>query len=417
MSTSDDTDLRPGDCIGPYQIERKLGSGGMAVVYKARTIPDNRLVAVKVARHGMSASVEEEGARIKQLLTLNHPNIVKILPGAAEDGKTAYRLRDKSTRLWYFSMEYMPGGSLADWLKTHKRLTLPQALMVVKQIGAALDAAHRVGLLHLDVKPSNILFAQDPTKTRKPRAVLSDFGIARSWGHGQGSTEPSSLTPQYASPEQAKSYFGQLDLAEDIGPASDLYSLVTALYEMVSGRLPFASASNEPDDRLIYLGRVINNSPRLPIPGTPDGLTRILTKGLAKKPSERYQTAAELVADLRRLRWLGSISRTVWVPILSAIAGLLVGFAIGRVTTLVPPPPVTATATPVPTSVPSASGTHIPLTVTSTPVPTTRSSTGTLTPIRTTVAATSSSTPTTWVTATRVPPTPTWTPIPTAPTP
>ena len=342
MSSHDheaDPGLQPGDCLGPYEIERKLKGGGMATVYKACTLQDGRRVAVKVAKRGMGAALQDEAVLFKAV-KLNHPNIIKILPGMAEDGRPAYRLRDASTGLWYFAMEYMDGGSLADWLKKQKHLPLAKAFLVVKQIGAALDAAHQAGLLHLDVKPSNILFVQDPTTARNPRAVLSDFGIGRLWGRGHGGAASSSLTPEYASPEQARLYLNQPDSPEPPGPTSDLYSLTTVLYEMVSGALPFAAISNELVDPKVYLFRIIEQSPRLPIPGAPENLTRILAKGLAKEPSARYQKAAEMITDLRSLvgivGMLGfgpKIPPTLWVPLASGVIGFLIGLAVGRMIT------------------------------------------------------------------------------------
>ncbi len=213
--------LPPGSRVGPYTIIRRVpgGIGGMATVYEARLNNRGPSVALKIAHAGLGGFLKDEIAFLKAA-KIEHPNIIKILPTPIGGGSSDYIVRDPATGSWYFAMEFLSGGSLDDWLQRKKRLTLQQAVEVVRQIGAALDVAHRAGIVHLDIKPSNILFRERPEKGNL-HAVLTDFGIARPQSRVTISGE-ARLTVEYASPEQARLAQGE---EIGIGPASDLYSL------------------------------------------------------------------------------------------------------------------------------------------------------------------------------------------------
>jgi serine/threonine-protein kinase len=355
----------------------------MAVVYEARLHGRGPSVALKVAHVGLGSFLKDETAFLKAL-SLEHPHIIRILPVPLGDGTSDYIVKDPETGCWYFVMEYMAGGSLADWLAHRKRLPLSKAVEVVSQIASALDAAHQAGVLHLDVKPSNILF-RDPPERGKIHAVLTDFGIARP--QGRAASAQTTLTVEYASPEQARLACGE---SVSLGPASDLYSLGVVFYEMVTGRLPFAS-----DDDHFLLQRVIHEEPDLN--QVPVALGPVLQKALHKDPAQRYPSGAALAEDLKQAsRGVPSSSpgRTsqLWVGLgVGLLVGFLLGFPAGsywqrrnenpgtvlastptatRVThlTVVPTRPLT-TATAVPTATRRPTSTPMPPTPTSPPLP------------------------------------------------
>lgn len=384
------TCLPRGARIGPYTILRQVpgGVGGMAIVYEARLGDRGPSVALKVAPVGLGGFLKDETAFLKAL-NLNHPHIIKILPTPLGDGTSDYVVKDPETGSWYFAMEYMAGGSLADWLQRCKHLTLAQALDVVRQIGAALDAAHRAGIVHLDVKPSNILFRDRPEKGRR-HAVLTDFGIARL--RGRTASGQTTLTIEYASPEQARLVSGE---SIAVGPASDIYSLAVILYEMISGRLPF-QAEND----LAMMHQIVYEDPPLPVPFGPPQLNPIMQRALAKEPEERYPSAGALVADLEALPrevYEASSTRRRMHPLLNLGLGLLLGLGLGMPAGHYlarlqeeTPTPITIVVTATPTSTQEVVATDTP----------------TITPTSATV------TPTRRPTSTPVPATPTFTPRP-----
>lgn len=314
--------LPRGARIGPYIIVRQVpgGAGGMAVVYEAKLGRKGPSVALKVAHVGLGGFLKDETAFLKAL-SLNHPHIIKILPTPLGGGSSDYIVKDPETGCWYFAMEYMAGGSLEDWLRRRKHLTLAEAVDVVRQIGMALDVAHRAGIVHLDVKPSNILFRERPDRGER-HAVLTDFGIARP--RGRAASEQMALTVEYASPEQARLANGE-EVA--VGPASDLYSLAVILYEMISGHLPF-QAQND----LAMMHQIVYAPPPLPVPLGPPELTPIMQRALAKEPEQRYPSAGALTADLEALpreAYTDSSARRQMHPLLSLGLGILVGLGLG----------------------------------------------------------------------------------------
>ncbi len=281
--------LKRGAQVGPYVILQAVpgGVGGMATVYKAQLGKQGPIVALKVAHQGMGDFLKDEGAflRARQLA---HPNIIKILPTPLTDGSEEYIVKDARTGCWYFAMEFMEGGDLDQWMQVRKQLTIREALEITEQTGKALDAAHQAGVLHLDVKPSNILFRKDPRSNgHTANIVLSDFGIARPEGRiASGQT----MTVEYASPEQARRAQGE-PLA--VGKAADLYSLAVIFYELLSGKLPFQA---ENDTALLH--HIVYERPDWDIEVTPE-LVAVLERALAKDPEERYSSAAELIRDIR----------------------------------------------------------------------------------------------------------------------
>lgn len=261
-----------------YRIQRPLGSGGMADVYLAHDDILDRDVALKVMS-GRYASDDEFVERFKReaqsAAALSHPNIVSIFDrGESEDGT------------YYIAMEYLPGGTLKDRILKRGALPARTAAAVAIQIAEALQAAHRRGVIHRDIKPHNILI------TEGGDIKVTDFGIARAASSSTMTKTGSILgTAHYISPEQA--------MGEPVGPASDLYSLGVVLYEMLTGRLPY-----DADTPLGIAMKHVNGHLRPPKavdPSIPDGINAVTMRLLAKNPEDRYASAAELIEDLERV--------------------------------------------------------------------------------------------------------------------
>jgi tetratricopeptide (TPR) repeat protein len=252
----------------------------MGVVYKARQVSLNRLVALKMIRSGVLASGGELArfrTEAEAVARLRHPNIVGIYEIGEVDGRP------------FFSLEYAEGGSLSARL-ADTALTPPQAARLVEALAGAMQAAHSAGVVHRDLKPGNILLTADGT----PK--ITDFGLAKLLGGDSGRTESGAIlgTPSYMAPEQAR---GQSRDAA-VGPAADVWALGALLYETLTGRPPFRGPSV-----LETLDQVRLQEPVPPTrlqPRTPRDLEVITLKCLEKDPARRYASAGELAEDLRR---------------------------------------------------------------------------------------------------------------------
>jgi eukaryotic-like serine/threonine-protein kinase len=278
MSFSDDTDRRdPTLFDGRYRIIRRLGSGGMARVMLAEDIDLHRQVAIKVLsdRYSEDAQFVERFAReARAAAGLNHPNIVAIYDRGRADGS------------YYIAMEYLDGETLKELITRGGPLAPRRAIDITLQLLAALRFAHRRDVVHRDVKPQNIMVLRDG------RVKVTDFGIARAGNSDM--TEAGSIvgTAQYLSPEQARGLH--------VGPESDLYSVGVVLYEMLTGRVPFAG-----DSAVAVAMKHVNEPPIPPRqidPSIPPDLERIVVRAMAKDPARRYQTADEMGVDLDRVR-------------------------------------------------------------------------------------------------------------------
>src|ERR1051326_8917729 len=256
--------LEPGTDLGPYRIISEVGRGGMATVYKAYQPALARMVAVKVLPE---YSVEEPGfqARFQQeaiaVANLRHPNI----PAVYDYGET--------NGVVYIASEYIDGGTLTDQLG--KPLPVEYAIEILTPIAAALDYAHSKGVLHRDVKPSNVLMERDGTP------VLADFGLAKMMAPGHTNLTGTGMimgTPQYMAPEQCE--------GQELTPAADLYALGVVAYEMLTGRPPFIAET----PLAVMLAQVTNTlpPPRQVNPHISEPVEAVLLKALAKKPGDRY---------------------------------------------------------------------------------------------------------------------------------
>jgi WD40 repeat protein len=272
----------PGDApaVPGYELLGTLGRGGMGVVYRARHLRLNRVVALKMILAGRQAGEGERARFLREAeaaARLEHPNIVPIHEVGEHDG------------LPFFSMEYCPGGSLAQKL-AGTPLPPRQAAALVETLARAMHAAHEAGVVHRDLKPANVLLTADGT----PK--VTDFGLAKRLGEGQGQTVSGAVvgTPSYMAPEQAAGK------SKEVGPAADTYALGAVLYECLTGRAPFKAAS--PLDTILQVGIEDPVPPRRLQSKTPRDLETVCLRCLEKQPGRRYATALELAEDLRRFR-------------------------------------------------------------------------------------------------------------------
>jgi hypothetical protein len=304
--------------LGDYEILEELGRGGMGCVYAARQIGLGRIVALKVIGGSGRDGAELELRFLREAQTvarLRHPHIVAVHDSG--------RIRD----LLYFSMDYIDGGDLATRLKD-RVYTPREAALLIGKMADALAYAHGEGVLHRDVKPSNILLEGE-----EPR--LADFGLAAQLEAGGDLTARSGVlgTPHYLAVEALRGGSGALTIA------SDIYALGVVLFEMLTGRTPFAGAS------LAELASLLSEreppSPRLLWPAVPRDLETICLKCLEREPARRYSSAADLRADLHRfvrgepivarpITWPNRFAR--WCrrkPALAAVWFLITAIAIG----------------------------------------------------------------------------------------
>src|ERR671938_116667 len=261
---------------GRYRILRKLGAGGMANVYLAEDQELGRRVAIKILddRHAADDSFRERFRReAKNAAGLSHPNIVSIYDRGEAEGT------------YYIAMEYLSGRSLKELIVSRGPTPIRIAIDYTRQILAAVGFAHRNGIVHRDIKPHNVVVDADG------RLKVTDFGIARS-GASQ-MTEVGSIigTAQYLSPEQAK--------GAPVDQRSDVYSVGIVLYEMLTGQVPFTG-----DTPLEIAMKHLSEVPVPPSelrPEVPHDLDLVVLRALAKDPAERYQTAEDMDADLKRV--------------------------------------------------------------------------------------------------------------------
>ncbi|MFN0054771.1 MAG: WD40 repeat domain-containing serine/threonine-protein kinase [Planctomycetales bacterium] len=265
--------------FGDYELLGELARGGMGVVYRARQVSLNRIVALKMILAGRMAS-NEEVRRFRQeaeaAANLDHPHIVPIYEIGEHEGQH------------YFSMKLIPGRSLREVLANNPAgLTPATAARIVVQVARGVHHAHQRGLLHRDLKPGNILLDHEGVPH------VTDFGLVRAVDRGSDLTETGAIlgTPGYMSPEQARG-------SRSIATNSDVYSLGAVLYELLTGRAPFRGGT--PAESLHLLLSQEPAGPRSLRPGLDADLETICLKCLEKEPDRRYESAAALAEDLDR---------------------------------------------------------------------------------------------------------------------
>ena len=257
---------------GKYRIERELGAGGMALVFLARDVRHDRLVALKLLRPELSAILGAERflAEIRTTANLQHPHILPLHDSGEVDG------------LVYYVMPFVEGESLRDRLNRERQLPLEDAVRIGREVANALDYAHRRGVVHRDIKPENILLHDG-------QALVADFGIALAASRSDGSTRITETgmslgTPQYMAPEQAMG-------DRDITPKADVFALGCVLYEMLIGEAPFAG----PNPQAI-VARMLTEQPRgltVQRQTVPPHVEAATFKALQKLPADRFASAAQ----------------------------------------------------------------------------------------------------------------------------
>jgi formylglycine-generating enzyme required for sulfatase activity len=304
-----------------YEILDELGRGGFGVVYRARHLGLNRVVALKMILAGGHASAEGRRrflAEARAVAALQHPHIVQVHEIGEHGG------------LPFFTLEFVPGGSLAARLAGQPQQPA-DAARLVEVLARAMHHAHRAGIVHRDLKPANVLILEGPeTPLGRCTAKITDFGLAKLEG-GDGHTQSGAVlgTPSYMAPEQAA---GE---GKRVGPAADVYALGAVLYQLLTGRPPFlAPTAHE------TLSEVLSDEPAPPRrlhPRLPRDLETICLKCLHKQPPRRYASAAELADDLRRFqagepiqaRPVGALERAArWVRNRPVVAGLTAALAL-----------------------------------------------------------------------------------------
>lgn len=257
-----------------YEIEGKIGTGGMADVYKGKDLKLNRYVAIKVLKSEFSSNknfVSKFKVEAQSAAGLMHHNIVNVYDVGEENG------------LYYFVMELVEGITLKHYIEKKMRLSYKEALSIAIQVSNGIEAAHNNGIIHRDIKPQNIIIS------REGKVKVADFGIARAassdtvTSHAMGSVH-------YTSPEQARGGYSDAK--------SDIYSIGITLFEMVTGRVPFDGETTVS----IAIKHIQEEmpSPRMYVPDLPISVEKIIMKCTQKNPDRRYYNIGELIADLKR---------------------------------------------------------------------------------------------------------------------
>ncbi len=267
---------------GRYEIGELLGYGGMAEVHKGKDVRLGRDVAVKVLRADLARdpSFQNRFRREAQAAAgLNHPSIVAVYDTGEDDGPAGHTP--------YIVMEFVEGRTLREVLKVEGQLPARQAMEITAEVCAALDFSHRSGIVHRDIKPGNVMI------TNAGAVKVMDFGIARALADDAATVTATAAvigTAQYLSPEQAR--------GESVDARSDVYSTGCLLYELLTGHPPFTG-----DSPVAVAYQHVRENPQVPSSVNhvvPPALDSIVMKALAKNPLNRYQTAAEMRADLQR---------------------------------------------------------------------------------------------------------------------
>jgi beta-lactam-binding protein with PASTA domain/predicted Ser/Thr protein kinase len=274
-----------------YEVEGRIGAGGMAEVWRGHDRILNRTVAIKtlLSQFARDASFVDRFRREAQAAArLNHPGIVSVYDSGT-DGDTPYIV-----------MQLIEGRTLADFLASGKTPPPMQAAQIAQEIAEALAAAHAQGVIHRDIKPANIMI------TRDGKVLVMDFGIARLISGPETAPQTSAVmgTASYLSPEQAQ--------GQPVDARTDIYSLGVVLYEMLTGRPPFTG-----DSPMAIAYKQVNATPEAPSsvnPAVPPELDAVVMRALSKNPANRYQTGKEFADDLERARTGGQVLATPLLP-------------------------------------------------------------------------------------------------------
>jgi Tol biopolymer transport system component len=281
-----------------YILEREIGAGGMATVFLAHDPRHNRKVAVKIMRSEIASVIGPQRflKEIETTANLQHPHILPLFDSGRVDGTV------------FYVMPYVQGESLRTRLQREKQLPIGDAIRIAGEIAAALDYAHRQGVIHRDVKPDNVLFHDG-------RAMVADFGIALASSQGDGKTRltrsgVSLGTPQYMSPEQASG-------EHDLDSRTDVYALGVVTYEMLAGRPPFTGATAQAIFQQVLSDEVPSLIPKRRT--VPNHVDAAVARSLEKLPADRWESAAQFAQALtdpslagngRRRRGIAAVARS-----------------------------------------------------------------------------------------------------------
>jgi serine/threonine-protein kinase len=275
---------------GSFQILQKIGSGGMGAVYKALQPEMNRMVGVKIL-HPKLANRKDLVSRFRRearaMGQLTHPNTVKVFDyGELDDGS------------FYIIMEFLDGKNLNQTVRSEGPFSVERALPILIQVCGALDEAHKAGIIHRDLKPENIFLVQAGGLRDFPKVL--DFGLAKV---GERQMRPGSViltqegmvfgTPEFMSPEQAQ--------GRALTPASDTYSLAVILYEVLTGKLPFDARMPMDYIQLHVTGKPMLLNQRVQGKAFPPLLEQLLDRALAKRPEDRFASAADFAAAMQHI--------------------------------------------------------------------------------------------------------------------
>ena len=274
--------LAVGTEIAGYRVEAFISRGGMAVVYRAQDRRLGRRVALKLLAPELSQDERFQQRFLREsrlAASLDHPNIIPIYEAGEANG------------LLYIVMRYVEGSDLKEVLDREGQLDLARTSSILRQVGAALDAAHARGLVHRDVKPGNILVASGTGREDPDHIYLTDFGLTKRSSSLSGQTTSGRFigTTDYVAPEQIG--------GKPVDARSDVYSLGCVLYQCLTGDPPF-----ERDDEAAMLwAHLVEHPPPVSAsrPGLPAGLDAVVAKAMAKAPEDRYGTCRDLVTDFR----------------------------------------------------------------------------------------------------------------------
>ena len=274
-----------------YEVEARLGSGGMAEVWRGHDRVLNRTVAIKTLHPQYARDTGFVGRfrrEAQAAARLNHPGIVSVYDSGDGDNP-------------YIVMQFIEGRTLADFLASGKHMAPMQAAQVAQGIAEALAAAHTHGVIHRDIKPANVMI------TRDGKVMVMDFGIARMISGPETAPQTSAVmgTASYLSPEQAQ--------GQSVDARTDIYSLGSVLYEMLTGRPPFTG-----DSPMAIAYKQVNATPPPPSslnPDVPAELDAVVMRSLSKNPANRYQTAQDFADDLERARTGQTVVATPLLPL------------------------------------------------------------------------------------------------------
>jgi serine/threonine protein kinase len=272
-------DVELKDLLSKYEVQEKIGEGGMGIVYKANQRSMNRIVALKILSPKYSSRprfVEQFIREARAAGQLNHPNIIQVHDVGTEND------------IHYFSMEFVDGPTCMQALREHGPFKTPEALEIIRQTARALEYAHGQRLIHQDIKPDNIMLGHNNT------VKLADLGISKTFDEAESEEGPKRVmgTPHYMAPEAA--------LGKKIDHRVDIYSLGATLYHLLTGKTPYSGTSATE----VLKAHVMDPLPPIHdiVPDVPEAVCALVERMVAKKADDRYATATQVIEEVKRLQ-------------------------------------------------------------------------------------------------------------------